>query len=157
MYNRVWGCGGVFPLSINLFVYKNIQNVLLDIHQPILPQKVRLNGFILEFLWLHLFYFDKYYKNYFSPNNVKFYKQKKSILKDIQNYRQTIKNKLKIQVKPGKVIKTSQNEINHLQKLANTLLSKMSTQTIKDKMLQMIHDNDIMKNSSNYNKYYSRL
>ena len=144
-------------LKNDLFVYKNIQNVLLDIHQPILPQKVRLNGFILEFLWLHLFYFDKYYKNYFSPNNVKFYKQKKSILKDIQNYRQTIKNKLKIQILPGKVIKTSQNEINHLQKLANTLLSKMSTQTIKDKMLQMIHDNDIMKNSSNYNKYYSRL
>ena len=91
-------------LKNNLFFYKNIQNVLLDEHQPILPQKVRLNGFILEFLWLHLFYFDKYYQNNFSPIKLQFYKHSNSILNDIKYYRSIIKSKLKIQIF-GKVIK----------------------------------------------------
>ena len=47
-------------------IYKNIQNVLLDPHQPMQLSKIRLNGLILEYMWLHIFYFDRYYINNFS-------------------------------------------------------------------------------------------
>ena len=63
--------------------------------EPILSQKVRLNGFMLEFLWLHIFYFDKYYKNNFSPKKLQFYKLKNSISKDIKYYRLMVINELK--------------------------------------------------------------
>ena len=144
-------------LQNDLFVYQNIHNVLLDPHQPILSQKVRLNGFMLEFLWLHIFYFDKYYKNYFSPKKLQFYKLRNSISKDIKYYRLMVINELKKKINNVKYETITMCDINKTINIAQLIIKYYPNESIANKMNQMIKENNEMKKSSQYTKYYKRL
>ena len=59
-------------LENDLYIYKNIGKFLYQGNQPILvKQGVELNGFILEFLWLYIFNFNKYYINSLTRGDLK--------------------------------------------------------------------------------------
>jgi len=144
-------------LENDLFVYENIQKVLLDPIQPILSQKVRLNGFIVEFIWLWLFNYSKYYKNKYTLNHLQFYSKKDGMQKDIEFYikiyeaQRNNRNSygmakdyeiLDISVKD---IKENSKQFKHLKKI-----------NVEKNMQIMIKENAKMRSSRNY-RYYEKI
>ena len=134
-------------LENDLFVYENIQKVLLDPVQPILCQKVRLNGFILEFIWLWLFNFSKYYKNNYTLKNLRFYSKKNGIQKDINFYRTSygMSNNYKIIDTRRKDIKNMSNYLKYLKKI-----------NIEKNMNLIIKENNKMQNCIGY-RFYDKI
>lgn len=137
-------------LENDLFVYQNIQKILLDPKQPILPQKVRLNGFILEFIWLFLFNFKKYYKNNYTIKQLRFYKKKNAIINDINYYRKSYGQSDKYNI-----ITINKNNINNAKKYIK-YFNYLNNSNILQNMKLIINENNKMKNSNNYN-YYKKI
>ena len=134
-------------LENDLFVYENIQKVLLDPIQPILPQKVRLNGFILEFIWLWLFNYSKYYKNKYTLKHLRFYSKKDGMQKDIHFYRNSYGMS-----KDSEIITITEKDIKNMGKYFK-YLKKVN---IEKNMLIMIKENTKMKNNRDY-RYYEKI
>ena len=140
-------------LQNKLYIYQNIQNLLLDPSQPILPQKVRLNGFVIEFLWMHIFKFDQYYKNYFAPKEQQFYLNKNGDQKYIKYFQKYWKNKIKIQKMI--ILNYTKDSLRNAYKISK-LLKYIENQKINERMQIIIDENKKMLQVSNY-KFYGRI
>ena len=134
-------------LENDLFVYENIQKVLLDPIQPILSQKVRLNGFILEFIWLWLFNYSKYYKNKYTLKHLRFYSKKDGMQKDINFYRNSYGMS-----KDSEIIDISEKDIKNMGKY----LKYLKKINIEKNMLIMIKENTKMRSNRDY-RYYEKI
>lgn len=142
-------------LDNDLYIYQNIQNILLDPSQPILPQQVRLNGFILEFLWLYLFQFEKYYKNLYTLPKLRFYKNKNGIKKDIEYYRHYVAFGLKKSIKAGTIIQPTKQLIKLAFQTSKKIVD-LGKGTIEQMMKIMIQENENMKKNKSY-PYYTKI
>ena len=138
-------------LQNDIYIYQNIQKILLDPTQPILPQQVRLNGFILEFIWLFLFNFNKYYTNNYTLKQLRFYNKKQAIATDINYYRQSYGKSDKCY----NGVYITKNDLTNANKYIK-YFSYLNNSNIIKNMKQMINQNNIMKNSTNY-KYYKKI
>ena len=134
-------------LENDLFIYENIQKVLLDPIQPILSQKVRLNGFILEFIWLWLFNYSKYYKNKYTLKHLRFYSKKDGMQKDITFYRNSYGMS-----KDSEIIDISEKDIKNMGKY----LKYLKKVNIEKNMLIMIKENAKMRSNRDY-RYYEKI
>ena len=142
-------------LDNDIYIYQNIQNILLDPSQPILPQQVRLNGFIIEFLWLYLFQFEKYYKNLYTLPKLRFYKNKNGIKKDIEYYRHYVAFGLKKSIKAGTIIQPTKELIKFAFQNSKKIVD-LGKDSIEQRMKKMIQENEIMKKSKSY-PYYKKI
>ena len=142
-------------LENKLYVYQNIHNVLLDPVQPILPQKVRLNGFIIEFLWLIIFKFDIYYNNSFSKKEYQFYTKKNKHNLYIKYYRKLASQILHSNLQPSIILNYNKDIIKKAYQLSK-IMKYISNFSIDKRIELIIRENNNMLQSSKYN-YYKKI
>ena len=86
-----------------------------------------------------------------------FYELRNSISKDIKYYRLMVINELKKKINNVKYETITMCDINKTINIAQLIIKHYPNEPIANKMNQMIKENNEMKKSSQYTKYYKRL